>query len=56
MDRAHCANLLEARERDRPERVKEAGNKAMHNLSDLRRTAQEALNCTLMVLNKLYAD
>jgi len=56
IDRAHRAHLLEARERDRAERVEEAGNKAMHNLSDLRRTAEEVLNCTRIVLNKLYAD
>ena len=55
IDRAQRAQLLEARERDRAERVEDAGNKAMHNLADLRRTAQEVLNCTRMVLNKLYA-
>lgn len=55
IDRAARANLLEARERDRAERVEEAGNKAMHNLSDLRRTAEEVLNYTRTVLNKLYA-
>jgi len=55
IDRAHRAQLLEARERDRAERVEDAGNKAMHNLSDLRRTAQEVLGFTRMVLNKLYA-
>lgn len=55
IDRAYCAQLIEVRERDRAERVEDAGNKAMHNLSDLRRTAQEVLNCTRMVLNKLYA-
>jgi len=56
IDRAHRAGRLEGRERHSAERVEEAGNKAMHNLSDLRRTAQEVLNCTRMVLNKLYAD
>jgi len=55
IDRAQRANLLEGPERDGAERVEEAGNKAMHNLSDLRRTAQEVLNCTRTVLNKLYA-
>ena len=55
IDRAHRAQLLEARERDRAERVEDAGNKAMHNLADLRRTAQEVLSFTRTVLNKLYA-
>jgi len=56
IDRAGRAKLLEGRERDCAERVEEAGNKAMHDLSNLRRTAQEVLNCTRRVLNELYAE
>jgi hypothetical protein len=56
IDRASRDKLLQGPERDCAERVEDAGNKAMHNLSNLRRTAQEILDCTRMVLNKLYAE
>ena len=56
IDRAARARLLEGHERRRAERVEEAGNKAMHDLSNLRGTAQEVLDCTRAVLNKLYAE
>jgi hypothetical protein len=56
IDRAARAQLLAGRERACAERVEEAGNKAMHDLFNLRRTAQEVLNCTRRVLNELYAD
>jgi len=56
IDRAARDKLLDKPERDSAERVEEAGNKAMHNLSNLRRTAQEVLDCTRRVLNKLYAE
>ncbi len=56
IDRARRANLLDEPERHSAEEVEEAGNKAMHNLSNLRRTAREVLACTRRVLNKLYAS
>jgi hypothetical protein len=56
IDRAARAQLLDARQRDCAERVEEAGNKAMHDLSNLRRTAHEVLNSTRLILNKLYAE
>jgi len=55
IDRAWRAKLLGEPERHSAEEVEEAGNKAMHNLSNLRRTAGEVLACTRRVLNKLYA-
>jgi len=55
IDRARRAELLDEPERHSAEEVEEAGNKAMHNLSNLRRTAGEVLACTRRVLNKLYA-
>lgn len=55
IDRARRARLLDEPERHSAEEVEEAGNKAMHNLSNLRRTAGEVLACTRRVLNKLYA-
>jgi len=55
IDRARRNNLLDEAERDSAEEVAEAGNKAMHNLSNLRRTAREVLACTRSVFNKLYA-
>jgi hypothetical protein len=56
IDRAAHAQLLAGRERALAEQVEQAGNKAMHDLSNLRRTAQEVLNCTRKVLNELYAE
>jgi len=56
IDRAARARLLEGQERKCAERVEEAGNKAMHDLSNLRGTAQAVLDCTRAVLNKLYAE
>ena len=56
IDRAARARLLDGREQKRAERVEEAGNKAMHDLSNLRGRAQEVLDCTRSVLNKLYAE
>lgn len=56
IDRAVRARLLERTERNCAQRVEEAGNKAMHDLSNLRGTAQEVLDCTRAVLNKLYAE
>jgi len=56
IDRAAQARLLDGRKRKCAERVEEAGNKAMHDLSNLRGTAQEVLDCTRAVLNKLYAE
>jgi len=55
IDRARRAKLLDEPGRHNAEEVEEAGNKAMHNLSNLRRTAGEVLACTRKVLNKLYA-
>jgi len=55
IDRARRAKLLDEPGRHNAEEVEEAGNKAMHNLSNLRRTAGEVLACTRRVLNKLYA-
>jgi hypothetical protein len=55
IDRARRAKLLDEPGRHHAEEVEEAGNKAMHNLSNLRRTAGEVLACTRRVLNKLYA-
>jgi len=55
IDRARRSNLLDESGRHNAEEVEEAGNKAMHNLSNLRKTAREVLDCTRSVLNKLYA-
>ena len=54
IDRACQQRLLAGRERDCAERIEEAGNKAMHDLSNLRGTAQEVLDCTRRVLKRLY--
>jgi len=54
IDRARRGDLLDESGRRNAEDVEEAGNKAMHNLSNLRRTAREVLTCTRKVLNKLY--
>jgi len=55
IDRARSGDLLDESGRRSAEQVEEAGNKAMHNLSNLRRTAGEVLACTRKVLNQLYA-
>ena len=55
IDRARSGDLLDESGRRSAEQVEEAGNKAMHNLSNLRWTAGEVLACTRKVLNKLYA-
>jgi len=54
IERARRSDLLDESGRHSAEEVEEAGNKAMHNLSNLRRTAREVLACTRRVLNKLY--
>jgi hypothetical protein len=55
IDRARRNDLLDEPSRRNAEEVEEAGNKAMHNLSNLRRTAREVLTYTRRVLNKLYS-
>jgi len=55
IDRARRGDSLDEPGRRNAEEVEEAGNKAMHNLSNLRRTAGEVLASTRKVLNKLYA-
>src|SRR5579864_1553729 len=37
------------------EKVRHAGNRIMHEISDLRSTSREVLDCTRIVLNKLYS-
>jgi len=55
IDRARRRNLLDESGHHSAEEVEEAGNKAMHNLSNLRKTARVVLDCTRSVINKLYA-
>jgi len=56
IDRATRTRLLEGHARRHAERVEEAGNKALHDLSNLRGTAQEVLDCTRAILNQLYTE
>lgn len=46
--------LFDALARDCADKVRDAGNKIMHDKANLRRTAEEVLDCTRIVLNKLY--
>jgi uncharacterized protein DUF4145 len=48
--------LLDSAECDSAERVRNAGNDIMHNMSNVQSTAQAVLNCTRIVLNKLYTN
>jgi hypothetical protein len=54
IEQAKNEKLLDDRERDSAERVRAGGNKIMHDMSNLRSTAQEVLDSTRVVLNKLY--
>lgn len=56
IERASRARLLDGAELDSARRVARAGNDVMHNLSNLRKKAQEVLYCSRIVLNKLYGD
>ena len=54
IERASREKLLEGVELQDARKVLQAGNDVMHNVSKLRKTAQEVLDCTRIVLNKLY--
>jgi hypothetical protein len=54
--RAESKKLLEERELISAKNVARSGNDAMHNISHLQRKAQEILDSTRLVLNKLYGD
>ena len=56
IDRAASDKLLDAQERNGAEEVEKAGNKIMHNMSNLRSTAQQVLDLTRIILNKLYGN
>jgi hypothetical protein len=47
IDEAETKKLLDGHERDCAEKVEAAGNKIMHNIPNLRSTAEEVLDCTL---------
>jgi len=48
--------FLDDDEHDRAKKVETAGNEVMHDMSSLRRKAKEILDCTRIVLNKLYGS
>jgi hypothetical protein len=47
-------NVLKPKSFDNANKVQHAGNKIMHDVANLRHTAQEVLDCTRQVLNDLY--
>lgn len=53
---AESKKLLGERELVSAKNVARSGNNAMHNVSQLRKKAQEVLDSTRIVLNKLYGD
>jgi uncharacterized protein (UPF0335 family) len=55
IERASRDKLLQGAESESARKVLRAGNDVMHNVSNVRKTAQEVLDCTRIVLNKLYA-
>ncbi len=55
IERAQRARVLEGAELDCARKVQRAGDDVMHKFESLRRTAQEVLDHTRMVLNVLYA-
>lgn len=55
IERANRERLLTGVEVDGARKVLRAGNDVMHNISNVRKTAQEVLDCTRIVLNRLYA-
>ena len=55
IERANREKLLVGAEAEGARKVLRAGNEVMHNVSNLRKTAQEVLDCTRIVLNRLYA-
>jgi len=54
IEQAARQGLLDPFCSDCAEKVRDAGNNIMHDMSNLRRTAQEVLDCTRSVLKKLY--
>jgi hypothetical protein len=54
IERASRVKLLDGAELDSARKVARAGNDVMHNLPNLRKTAQEVLDCSRIVLDKLY--
>src|SRR5262249_45128917 len=57
IDSAARQKLIDTNEQNQAKKVQKAGNEIMHDISkmpDLQRTAEEVLNCTRVVLNKLY--
>jgi hypothetical protein len=56
IERADREKLLVGVELECAKRVNSAGNNVMHNLPNLRKTAQEVLDCSRIVLDKLYGD
>jgi hypothetical protein len=56
IERANREKLLAGVEVEGARKVLRAGNDVMHNVSNVRKTAQEVLDCTHIVLNKLYSD
>ncbi len=56
IERASRVKLLEGAELEGARKVARAGNDVMHNLSNLRKTAQEVLDCSRIVLDKLCGN
>jgi len=56
VERASREKLLDGAELDGARKVARAGNDVMHNLSNLRKTAQEVLDCSRIVLDRLYGS
>jgi hypothetical protein len=56
IERASREKLLDGAELDGARKVARAGNDVMHNVSNLRKTAQEVLDCSRVVLDRLYAS
>jgi hypothetical protein len=54
IERASREKVLTDPELEAARKVFRAGNDVMHNLTNLRKTAQEVLDCTRLVLNSLY--
>jgi hypothetical protein len=59
IERAEREKLIDRNERGRAETVRKAGNEVVHDVSkvsNLQDTAADVLDCTRIVLNKLYAQ
>jgi len=54
IERASCENVLQGPDLAGARKINHSGNNVMHDVARLRQTAQQTLDCTRLVLNRLY--